>query len=529
MSKRALTVALVLGLMWPLSAGPSALDPEITEKIRHQESTASELMRTLHFLTDVYGPRLTGSPNARQAAEWARKTMTAWGLSNAHLETWDFGHQGWTNERVTAFVVSPVKDQLVVEVLAWTPGTNGVVTAPAFQLLVPDRPTDAELSAYLDSIRSQVKGRIILAGKTATVPVNLTPGAARRDEERLRQRYAPDARPPAAPVRSEEQKQATGPKPLTRVEISQRIDEFLIANGVPVRINDAGRELGQIVAFHNATFDPSKVVSTLVMRNEDYGRLSRILADGTQVDLEINIVNQFHPDGRTAYNVVAEIEGTDKKAEVVILGGHLDSWQAATGATDNAVGCATVMEAARILKVIGVRPRRTIRVALWTGEEQGLLGSQAYVKEHFGSFESPKPDYFLLSAYLNIDNGTGRTRGASVFGPATAAAVIREALAPLVDLGLVGAAATSRRALGSTDSASFNAAGLPGINFEQDPIQYESATHHTNLDTFERIIEEDVKTSAIAIAATAYHLAMRDELLPRFDKTTMPALAGSSR
>jgi Zn-dependent M28 family amino/carboxypeptidase len=181
------------------------------------------------------------------------------------------------------------------------------------------------------------------------------------------------------------------------------------------------------------------------------------------------------------------------------------------------------MEAARILKTLGVRPRRTIRVALWTGEEQGLLGSQAYVKEHFGSFENPKREYFLLSAYLNIDNGTGRARGATVFGPPEAAAVIREALAPLTDLGLVGAAATIRRVLGSTDSTSFSAVGLPGINFEQDPIQYDSATHHTNLDTFERVIEDDVKTSAIAIAATLYQLAMRDDLLPRFDKTTMPA------
>src|SRR5437667_444911 len=390
MSKRALTFALVFGLVLPLSAGPSALDPEITDKIRRQENAGSELMRAVHFLTDVYGPRLTGSPNARDAGEWARKTMAEWGLSNAHLESWDFGHQGWTNERVSAFVISPVKDQLIVEVLAWTPGTNGTVTAPAFQLVAPDRPTEAMLSSYLDEIKGQVKGRIVLAGKTATVPVNLAPGAPRRDEERLRQRYDPDAPVPAPPARSEGQ--TTNPRPLTRVEISRRIDEFLVSNGALVRINDAGRELGQIVAFHNSTFDPSKVVPTLVMRNEDYGRLSRILADGTVVELEVNIVNRLHPEGRTAYNVVAEIEGSD--------------------------------------------------------------------------------------------NGTGRARGASVFGPPAAAAVIREALAPLADLGLVGAAATNRRALGSTDSASFNAAGLPGINFEQDPIQYESATHHTNLDTF---------------------------------------------
>jgi Zn-dependent M28 family amino/carboxypeptidase len=243
------------------------------------------------------------------------------------------------------------------------------------------------------------------------------------------------------------------------------------------------------------------------------------------VELEFAIVNTVYPEGRTAYNAIAEIEGTDKQAEVVMLGGHLDSWQSATGATDNAVGCATIMEAARLLKAIGVRPRRTIRVALWSGEEQGLLGSQAYVKEHFGSFEDPKTAYGSLSAYLNLDNGTGRVRGATVFGPAAAAAVVRRALAPFADLGVVGAAAIDRRALGSTDSTSFNAAGLPGINFDQDPIQYESHTHHTNLDTYERVVEDDVKAAAIVIAGVLYDLAMRDELVPRFDKKTMPTMS----
>ena len=207
-----------------------------------------------------------------------------------------------------------------------------------------------------------------------------------------------------------------------------------------------------------------------------------------------------------------------------MLGGHLDSWHAATGATDNAIGCATMMEAARILKAIGVRPRRTIRVALWSGEEQGLLGSLAYVKEHFGSFEEPKPEFNKLVAYLNIDSGTGRARGAGVFGPPEAATVLREALAPFEDLGVVGAIATRRRELGGSDNTSFSQAGLPGIGIGQDPIEYGSATWHTNLDTYERIIEDDVKKSAIAIAAAVYVLATRDEMLPRFTKENMPPL-----
>lgn len=207
-----------------------------------------------------------------------------------------------------------------------------------------------------------------------------------------------------------------------------------------------------------------------------------------------------------------------------MLGGHLDSWHAATGATDNAVGCAVMMEAARILKAIGVKPRRTIRVALWSGEEEGLLGSQAYVKEHFGSFEEPKPDYSKFAGYLNIDSGTGRARGAGVFGPPEAATVVRATLASFEDLGVMGAIASKSRALGGSDNTSFSQAGLPGIGMGQDPIEYNSATWHTNLDTYERIIEDDVKKSAIVIAAAVYQLAMRDDLLPRFTKENMPPL-----
>jgi Zn-dependent M28 family amino/carboxypeptidase len=260
------------------------------------------------------------------------------------------------------------------------------------------------------------------------------------------------------------------------------------------------------------------------MRNDDYGRISRVLADGTVVTLEVNIANTWYPDGTTSFNVVAEIPGTDKKDEVIMLGGHLDSWHVATGATDNAIGCAQMMEAARILKALGVQPRRTIRVALWSGEEEGLLGSLAYVEKHFGTAENPKPEFATLDAYLNVDTGTGRIRGAGVFGPPEAAKILRDALAPFKDLSVAGASATSSRATGGTDSTSFNHAGLPGIGFGQDSIDYNPHTHHTNLDTYERIIEGDVKGNAIVIAATLYQLAMRDDMVPRFGKDKMPPL-----
>jgi len=309
--------------------------------------------------------------------------------------------------------------------------------------------------------------------------------------------------------------------------MDEQLDRLLIESGALIRVNDAGMDHGEIRAFNNRTFDVTKALPTVVMRNEDYGRISRILADGTPVELEFNIVNRVYPEGKTSYNVVAELPGTDKKDEVVMLGGHLDSWHAATGATDNAIGCATMMEALRILKAIGVKPRRTIRVALWGGEEQGLLGSQAYVKEHFGSFENPKPEFNKLVAYFNIDSGTGRARGAGVFGPPDAATVVREALAPFADLGVAGAVASKSRALGGSDNTSFSQAGLPGIGMGQDPIEYFLVTWHTNLDTYERIIEDDAKTSATVIAAAVYQLAMRDEMLPRFTKETMPELPKS--
>jgi Zn-dependent M28 family amino/carboxypeptidase len=310
---------------------------------------------------------------------------------------------------------------------------------------------------------------------------------------------------------------------LTTRQIDQQIDAFLVANGAALRINDAARPHGQIAAYNNRTYDVTKAVPTIVLRNEDYGRIARTLADGTRVEIEATIVNRVYPEGHTSYNTIAEIAGSDRKAEVVMAGGHLDSWHSATGATDNAIGCAIMMEAARILKALGVQPRRTIRVALWSGEEEGLLGSLAYVKEHFGTIETPKPEFANFAGYLNIDTGTGRLRGASVFGPPEAGQVLRDILAPFTDLKVVGATTTSSRATGGTDSTSFNNAGLPGIGFTQDPIEYNTDTHHTNLDTYERVIEGDVRDAAVVVAATLYQLAMRDEMLPRFSTTDMPA------
>jgi carboxypeptidase Q len=520
--RRVVALVLLISLLsLPVTAQNGSGD--LLKRIRAEAMERSQIMKTMHMFTDVYGPRLTGSPNHKAAAEWAVKQMTAWGFENAHLEPWDFKHPGWLNERLSAHLISPVKDPLVCEALAWTPSTKGTVQGSAYQIVLPERPTQEQLTMVLNNLKAKVRGKIVLVGKPASLSVNLTPPAKRLPEEQAEQRYGPNARPFAFPTPSPTPTPApNAPRPLTNRQVDEQLDTFLKDNGALVRVNDAGREFRQIRAFNNRTFDVNKVVPTVVMSNEDFGRISRILADGTNVLLEFNIVNRIYPEGATSYNTIGEIRGTDKADEVIMLGGHLDSWHAATGATDNAIGCTIMMEAARILKTLGVKPRRTIRVALWSGEEQGLLGSLAYVKEHFGSFEEPKPGYEKFGGYFNIDSGTGRVRGAAVFGPPEAATIMREILAPFKDDGVVGAAATRSRRLGGSDNTSFSQAGLPGIGMGQDPIEYGTHTWHTNLDTYERILEDDVKKDAMVVAWAVYQLAMRDDLLPRFSKSEMP-------
>ncbi|CAN5538527.1 M28 family metallopeptidase [soil metagenome] len=512
---------LLLLLVFSLQSVSAQYNSEINQKIRDEGKNNSQIMKTLHVLADVYGPRMTGTPRLKAAGEWAAQQMKTWGFDNAMLEPWDFGNVGWVNDRASGFITSPTQDSLVFEVLAWTPSTKKTVKGQAFQIILPERPTQDELTKYFDSIKTQIKGKMVLMGKPAVIPVNINPQSKRLSDDLVRQRLNPNnpqTFPTPQPTPTPREGQLTNP------QIGEQLDKFLVDSKVAVRINDAAREHGQIRAFNNRTFDIKKVVPTVVMRNEDFGRIARIMDDGTPVSLEFNIQNRIFPEGKTSYNTIGEITGTDKKDEVIMLGGHLDSWHSATGATDNAIGCAIMMEAARILKAIGVKPRRTIRVALWSGEEQGLLGSQAYVKQHFGSYETPLPFYEKFGGYFNIDSGTGKARGMSVFGPTEAADILREAVKPFEDLGILGAINTRSRGFGGSDHTSFNNAGLPGIGVFQDPIEYGSHTWHTNLDTYERIIEEDVKSAATVIAATVYVLAMRDEMLPRYPKDAMPKL-----
>jgi hypothetical protein len=537
---RILAPLLTLTLVALSPARIEPVDAEVNARIRDEAQERSRLPWITHHLTDLYGPRLTGSPSLEQAGRWAIETMEAWGLSNGRMEPWDWGHEGWRNDRATGHIVAPVQDRLEFEVVAWTPSTRGTVRTEAINLVVPGGPpgpTEAELTSYLESVASRIRNGIVLVGAWEPVPVDFTPSPMRMPDELVRGRFGPpDANAAAGPGRGGARGNAGGGRGrgrgateggrLTQQQVALRVAEFMRTHRPALRIFDAGRPHGQIAAYNVAGYDSGRTVPTILMRHEDYGRVARILSGGTAVTLEFTIVNRTFPDGRTAYNAIAEIPGTDRADEVVMLGGHLDSWHAATGATDNAIGCAIVMEAVRILQAIGVEPRRTIRVALWSGEEQGLLGSRAYVAERFGSVENPQPDFAKLSAYWNVDGGTGRIRGATVFGPPEAAAVLAAIVEPFGDLGIAGASATRSRGGGGTDSGAFAGAGLPGISTTQDPIEYGSHTHHTNLDTYERIVWEDARHAAMITASVVYHLAMRDEPLPRFALDTMPAPPG---
>ncbi len=468
-------------------------------------------------------------------------------MKKAHLAPWEFGHPGWLNESASGHINAPVRENIKFEVLAWTPSTPGKGTASAVEIVPPQGPLApvdpaaagrggrgaaapvrlgpaiTEFDQWIAATRAKVGGKVVLIGKAAVVPVNFDLPAKRRDDAQVKAQYDPAGTGGGGFGRGAA---AAAPADATRYtanEANALVDAMLVAGKAAVRVNDAARADGVIVAQQHRGYDPATAVPTVILRNDDYGRVERLLADGDDVKLDFDIVNHIYPEGKTSYNTIGEIPGTDKADEVVMLGGHLDSWHGGTGATDNAIGCSIMMEAARLIQNSGVKPRRTIRVALWSGEEEGLLGSLAYVKAHFGTAEDPKPEFRKLDAYFNVDSGTGRLRGASIFGPPEAAALLRPVFKQFEDWGFAGALASSSRVVAGTDSTSFNNAGLPGIGLSQDPIEYGSLTHHTNLDTYERIIPDDVEKAAAIVAAGVLHLANRDEMVPRFAKDKMPA------
>jgi hypothetical protein len=520
MVKRAGLFFAIFLVLVPELISEEKIDAETNWRIRREATENSQILYLVRQLSDIHGPRLTGSPNFNAACNWALRQMERWGLQNGNLEKGISGtpagaaiHTGSESSRHSRRRCRR----------ALSPGrqARGVVRAKVVQILPPDRPTEESLSAYLNTVKNKVRDRIVLAGNPTVVPVQFNASYKRREDSELRAQFDPQN--PAPPAAAKPPEQPTGDSArLDPQAVEEKISAFLLENRALVRISDSARSHGQIRVFANRTYNTARSIPCVVIRNEDYGRLSRLIAEGFEPEMEIEISNSIHADELTSRNVIAEIPGSELKNQVVMIGAHLDSWHGGTGATDNATGVAVMMEAARILQKLGIRARRTIRVALWGGEEQGLLGSKAYVRDHFGTFESQKPEFSQLSAYLNLDSGTGRVRGAYVFGPAEAADVLRRLLEPFSDLGVMGASAIKARSHGGTDSTSFNYAGLPGINLIQDPIEYITHTWHTDLDTYERVLEEDLKQCAIVVASLAYHLAMREEMLPRFTGDAMP-------
>ena len=556
----ALLCALLLFTNLPAAArqAPPGAD-DAARRIRDEALNRSRVMQTLNHLTNVIGPRLTGSPAMRRANEWTRGALAGWGLRDARLEAWGPFGRGWTLRRFSAEAVEPLAFPLLAYPKAWSPATAGTLAAEVVYV-------DAKDLEGLQKFRGRLRGKIVLNGPARDPAAHFEPEATREtDKALLELANAPDpATQPPSPRVTPERRAATllnwqrlnfyqeeGAALVVDPSRGDGGNIFVQGAQVPQPLPSDPRALQalldrdpgaprQVRAWDAAA---PKFAPQVVLSIEHYNRLARMLEAGERVRASFNVDAQFLDKDPTAYNTVAEIPGTDLKDEVVMLGAHLDSWHGGTGATDNAAGVAVVMEAARIISVLGLRPRRTVRVALWSGEEQGLLGSRAYVREHFGTLETPRPtplptpppetgkqptaqptpappaarlvtgpEYEKFSAYFNLDNGTGRIRGVYMQGNEGVRPLFRLWLAPFADL---GAHTLTLANTGSTDHVPFDEIGLPGFQFIQDSVEYDTRTHHSTQDTFERIQPDDMKQAAAVMAAFAYGAAMLDERLPR--------------
>jgi carboxypeptidase Q len=486
-------------------AAQERVDLEAVYKIKDEGLQRSQVMDTLWYLTDVYGPRLTNSPNIRAAAAWTTKRMGEWGLSQPRQEVWGQFGRGWVNEKFTAHVLTPQPFPLIAFARAWTPGTNGVVAAEAI-LAVVDRAED------FSKWQGKLRGKVVLAARPTTVnPLFTATGRRLTDQDLIdiqsqqvnagRGRGGAPANPP---------QNANFPRERMRFYVQEGAIAVLEPGSGR---NDHGAIL---VQGPSANRDPKEPLTAaqVVVASEHYNRIARLLEHNMPVTIELNVQNRFVDDTLDAFNVIAEIPGTDRADEIVMLGAHFDSWHAGTGATDNAAGSAAMMEAMRILKATGVRLRRTVRLALWTGEEQGYFGSRAYVKQHFGDRETIqlKPGHAKLSGYFNLDNGTGAIRGVYLQGNEAIRPIFAAWMEPFRSLGMT---TLTIRNTGGTDHLSFDEVGLPGFQFIQDPVEYGTLSHHTNMDVYDRIQAPDMMKNAVIIAAFVYHAANRDALLPR--------------
>ena len=522
MRRTILVMVLAASAATVVVAQGEKLEYAMLGRIRDEGLNRSLVMDHISWLSDVYGPRLTGSPGILQAGEWTMKKFREWGLANVHQERWSFG-KGWSLVRFTAHLVEPQIQPLIGFPQEWSSGTKGAVTADVVRVQI-------DKEADLETYRGKLAGKIVLAQPARRVRLLEGPIILRMTDKDIAE--AETTPVPAAAV--DGRGSSAGSGQANTAAFRRKVSEFFVQEKV-VAIFDRGGDSdlsagGSDLSWQQqrpdgGTIFPSgssarddkagKSVPVIALAVEHYNRMIRVLDKGVPVKVELNVETKFYDENTpNGFNTIAEIPGTDLASEVVLLGAHFDSHPYATGATDNATGSGAMMEAMRILKAVGARPRRTIRIGLWGGEEQGLLGSRAYVRDHLAGVETMtlKPEHAKLAAYFNSDNGTGKVRGIWLQGNMAARPIFEAWMAPLHDLGVT---TIGPRSVVSTDHVSFDNAGVPAFQFMVDRLEYNSRTHHSNMDTFDRVQRDDMVQQATVIAVFAYNAAMRDEMLPR--------------
>jgi len=490
-------------------------DPAIVQKIRDEGLKNSKVMETAFYLTDVSGPRLAGSPGLKRAQTWAVQQLAKWGCVNAKVEPWGKFGKGWEVQKNYAAITVPYYHAIIAIPKAWTPGTCGAITGDVVVINKADTIID------LDKYKGTLKGKIVMMDASTPLTPNFKADAARYADTTLenmtkstpggRRRGNFGGRPGGGP--------GDRMAALRKAQaLRAQINAFFMTEGVALVLSQARGTDGTVFTTNGASYaeDAKPVLPELETSGEDFLRIQRLVKAGQKVQMEADIKTQFFTDDLQGYDVVAEIPGTDKKlkSEVVMIGGHLDSWHGATGATDNAAGSAVMMEAMRILKSINFKPKRTIRIALWSSEEQGLFGSKYYVQNHFGDPATMvlKPEQEKVSAYYNLDNGTGKIRGIYLQGDTAAGPIFQKWLEPFKDL---EASTVTISNTGGTDHQSFDAIGIPGFQFIQDSMDYMTRTHHSNQDTYDRLVEDDLKQAATIVASFVYNTSQRPEKIPR--------------
>jgi hypothetical protein len=487
-----------------LTAAPSAgqvvqerVDLDVVRRIREEGLERSRIPALARHLTDVIGPRLTGSPGMTRANQWTAEKFREWGLANVAVEPWGEFGRGWERVSYSGRILTPFVEPLLGQPTAWTGSTRGTVAG----LVALVR---ADSVSHLAQYRGTLKGAVVMLQNEPDVEPMWEAPATRTSLDNLLTPPAPPAQPQAqAGPRESFQERARRLR-----EVRDSTEALFRREGVLAVLVPSSRAYGILRGGGSAAGRDAKLpepLPELVLSQEQYAHIHRNVTGGVPVRVELNVQNKFFADDLQAYNTLADLPGTDKAAELVMLGAHLDSWHMGTGATDNGAGSIIMMEAVRILKTLGLEPRRTVRIGLWSGEEQGLLGSRNWVEKH-------SELHGRISAYVNIDNGTGKVRGIWNQMNGSATPIFEQILFPFRDLGVV---AVRHGNTGGTDHLSFDRVGIPGFNFIQDPIAYGTMTHHTELDVFDHLMLDDLKQAAVVVAYTVYHLATREAMMPR--------------